>query len=298
MKLSIFVYLFIICLLPQYVDSHFLKWLWTKVKNVFNGEHTLRDFSCGTTDYPQILPPAISDRPRVTGGISSAEHSFPWVVNVVNLKSLKSCGGALISPDTVVTAGHCIIDSVGFIKVIAGASNLFGRLNVFNYHSVSHVARHPSYAECCSHDLAIIKLSKPLERSDTINTVCLPNKTTVVEPETPAIVTGWGGKFPSGELNSFGSFSLKQGLVYIKSGDFCRMTYASFDKNDEICAANIKDRVDSREGDSGGALIIRDLIDNRWYVVGVTSHGSNTEPIRPGVYSSVFNKLDFIKKYL
>jgi secreted trypsin-like serine protease len=52
------------------------------------------------------------------------------------------------------------------------------------------------------------------------------------------------------------------------------------------------------EGDSGGPLMILNKTDNRWYLYGVTSHGANTETIKPGVYSSISSKLDFIKKYL
>jgi len=52
------------------------------------------------------------------------------------------------------------------------------------------------------------------------------------------------------------------------------------------------------EGDSGGPLMILNQTDHRWYLFGITSHGANTETIKPGVYSSISTKLDFIKKYL
>jgi secreted trypsin-like serine protease len=52
------------------------------------------------------------------------------------------------------------------------------------------------------------------------------------------------------------------------------------------------------EGDSGGPLMILNQTDNRWYLFGITSHGANTETIKPGVYSSISTKLDFIKIYL
>ena len=52
------------------------------------------------------------------------------------------------------------------------------------------------------------------------------------------------------------------------------------------------------EGDSGGPLMILNQTDDRWYLFGVTSHGSNSEQIKPGVYSSVSTKLDFIRQYL
>ena len=44
--------------------------------------------------------------------------------------------------------------------------------------------------------------------------------------------------------------------------------------------------------------MILNQTDHRWYLYGITSHGANTREIRPGVYSSVSAKLDFIKNYL
>jgi hypothetical protein len=253
--------LLILCIQP--VENHFLNWIWNKVRNVFDPTKSHRLFDCGKSDIPQILPSKM-DTPRITGGLSAADHSFPWMVNVINLKSLKSCGGAIIGPDTIITgnyflyinplkkelsflAAHCIVDEAKYLSVIAGASNLFGRLNVFNYHAVSHVIIHPDYVSCCDYDIAIIKLKKRLQRSEMINSICLPNeKNQELKSETIAFIAGWGGKYPTSELNTFGSFHLKQGLVYIKSNDYCKQIYNTFDENDEICATNTRDHVDSR----------------------------------------------------
>jgi len=298
MKLLIVICFLCLILCIQPVENHFLNWVWNKVRHAFDPTKSKRLFDCGKSDIPQILPSKM-DTPRITGGLSAADHSFPWMVNVINLKSLKSCGGAIIGPDTIITAAHCIVDEAKYLSVIAGAANLFGRLNVFNYYAVSHVIIHPNYVSCCDYDIAIIKLKKRLERSEMINSICLPNeKNQILKPETTAFIAGWGGKYPTGELNTFGSFHLKQGLVYIKATDYCKQIYGSFDEKDEICATNTRDNVDTREGDSGGPLMVLNTTDHRWYLVGITSHGANSEIIKPGVYSSISPKLDFIKKYL
>ena len=44
--------------------------------------------------------------------------------------------------------------------------------------------------------------------------------------------------------------------------------------------------------------MILNKTDNRWYLVGITSHGATTQMIKPGVYSSILTKLDFIYKHL
>ena len=148
---------------------------------------------------------------------------------------------------TLFLAAHCIIDEPKYISVIVGASNLFGRLNLLNYYAVAQVIVHPKYVSCCDYDLAIIKLRKTLERSAMVNSICLPvAKNQMLASETMAFIAGWGGKYPTGEMNAFGSFHLKQGLVYIKSNSFCKQIYGSFDEQDEICATNVRDNVDSR----------------------------------------------------
>ncbi|CAF1617888.1 unnamed protein product [Adineta ricciae] len=285
-----------LCIQP--VESHFFEWAWHKIKRVIDPHEFERSLDCGLSDVPQILPEKM-DTPRVTGGISAADHSFPWMVNVLNVKSMKSCGGAIIGPTTIITAAHCIIDEPKYMSVIAGASTLLGRLNLFNYYAVSEVFIHPKFSLCCDYDIAIIKLKKTLKRSKMINSICLPKENNErLKPETTAFIAGWGGKYPTGDMNSFGSFHLKQGLVYIKSNEYCKQVFSSFDEYDEICATNTNDNVDSREGDSGGPLMILNGTDHRWYLFGVTSHGANTETIKPGVYSSTADKLNFIRKYL
>ena len=94
-------------------------------------------------------------------------------------------------------AAHCIIDPPQYLSVIAGTSNLFGRLNLFNYYSVSQVILHPNYVSCCDYDVAIIKLKKHLQRSEMINSICLPNEINQeLKENTTAFIAGWGGKYP------------------------------------------------------------------------------------------------------
>lgn len=112
---------------------------------------------------------------------------------------------------------------------------------------MSHVIIHPNYVSCCDYDIAIIKLKKKLKRSEMINSICLPHeKDQELPDDTMAFIAGWGGKYLTGEMNSFGSFHLKQGLVYVKSQRYCKSIFGSLDEKDEICATNTQDNVDSR----------------------------------------------------
>lgn len=97
---SLIVFL-ILSTIPS-VENHFLNWVWNKIERVIDPQKPQRTFDCGRSDVKPVLPPKM-DQPRVTGGLSAIDHSYPWVVNILNVKSLKSCGGAIISPDTILT---------------------------------------------------------------------------------------------------------------------------------------------------------------------------------------------------
>ena len=98
----------LLCIHP--VENHFFEWAWHKIKRVIDPHAFERSLDCGLSDVPQILPEKM-DTPRVTGGISAADHSFPWMVNVLNVKSMKSCGGAIIGPNTIITGIYNSLNS-------------------------------------------------------------------------------------------------------------------------------------------------------------------------------------------
>lgn len=100
----------ILCIQP--VENHVFNWIWNKIRKTIQPNKSIRLFDCGISDIPQILPTKMDTLPRITGGISAADHSFPWMVNVINLKSLKSCGGAIIGPNTIVTGNNSFFFSV------------------------------------------------------------------------------------------------------------------------------------------------------------------------------------------
>ncbi|EDO44206.1 predicted protein [Nematostella vectensis] len=64
---------------------------------------------------------------RVIGGEDAAPHSWPWQISL-RVRGKHMCGGTLISPDWVITAGHCVhgqLDPSGY-TVVVGWGRMWG----------------------------------------------------------------------------------------------------------------------------------------------------------------------------
>nr|XP_035965234.1 chymotrypsin-like elastase family member 3B isoform X3 [Halichoerus grypus] len=61
---------------------------------------------------------------RVVNGEDAVPHSWPWQVSLQYKKDgafHHTCGGSLIAPDWVMTAGHCISNDIALIKLSRSA---------------------------------------------------------------------------------------------------------------------------------------------------------------------------------
>lgn len=149
---------------------------------------------------------------------------------------------------------------------------------------------HPNFdSKTLEHDLALIKLKKPVPYREDIQPICLPQ---VNEDFTglEGYATGWG-------LTDFDKRALPDTLQIVRlpiiSNKRCQSMYkkAGHDKlitKFDLCAGYAKGGMDACEGDSGGPLIVRRPHDNRWTLVGIVSNGVKCgEPLLPGVYTRV-----------
>lgn len=57
-----------------------------------------------TCGRPNVEPAETS--PKIVGGREAVPHSWPWMVSL-QINGTHTCGGALISPQWVVSAAHC-----------------------------------------------------------------------------------------------------------------------------------------------------------------------------------------------
>ncbi|XP_043280113.1 phenoloxidase-activating factor 3-like [Venturia canescens] len=113
---------------------------------------------------------------RLLGGEDTQSHEFPWLTNV-HVKSNKLVSGILINDRYVLTAASQLVGATApEIKVSLGE---YDRCNIdissINS-SVETVTMYPEFnPDSHAHDLALVRLSRPIKFEKRISPVCLPN---------------------------------------------------------------------------------------------------------------------------
>nr|XP_031319975.1 chymotrypsin-C isoform X1 [Camelus dromedarius] len=250
--------------------------------------------SCGV---PRI-PPNLSA--RVVGGDSAIPHSWPWQISLQYLSSgtwKHTCGGTLISPSHVLTAAHCISNTLTY-RVGLGKNNLEVEDEEGSvYVDVDTIYVHENWNSfLIRNDIALIKLAESVELSDTIQVACLPEEGSLLPQDYPCYVTGWGRLWTNGPIAD----ELQQGLQPIVDHDTCsqRDWWGSTVRDTMVCAGG-DGVISACNGDSGGPLNCQAESSSIWEVRGIVSFGSglscNTLK-KPTVFTRVSAYIDWINE--
>ncbi|MFD3589600.1 serine protease [Streptomyces sp. NPDC058683] len=210
----------------------------------------------------------------VVGGTRATQGEFPFMVRLS-----MGCGGALYTPQIVLTAAHCVSGTGANTSITATAGvvdlqSTTGRVQVRS----TYVYRAPGY-NGNGKDWALIKLASP------INLTTLPIATTTTYNTGTFNIAGWGSASEGGAQQRY----LLKATVPFVSDATCRSYsgYSGLVASDEICAGYASGGVDTCQGDSGGPMFRRDSA-GAWIQVGIVSWGIGCARANaPGVYSEV-----------
>jgi secreted trypsin-like serine protease len=115
---------------------------------------------------------------KITGGTVARAREFPYTVSI-RTKDLDNlghfCGGAILSPTLILTAGACTDpQSPNITEIVAGTLFRTEPYPGQQSRGVSKFVPHPGYIFPPYDDLSLIFLDAPLEFNENISAIALP----------------------------------------------------------------------------------------------------------------------------
>ncbi|XP_016007405.2 coagulation factor VII isoform X2 [Rousettus aegyptiacus] len=257
------------------------------------------EVSCApTVDYPCGKVPVLEKRNvsqfhgRIIGGKVCPKGECPWQV-ALKLNGVLLCGGTLINTTWVVSAAHCFdrIKSFKNLTAVVGEHDLSEEDGDEQERQVAQVIVPKKYISGkTNHDIALLRLSRPVVLTDYVVPLCLPEK--AFSERTLAsirfsFVSGWG------QLLERGATALQLMAIDVPRlmTQDCLEQSTRKETSPKItenmfCAGYLDGSKDACKGDSGGPHATK--FQGTWYLTGVVSWGVGCAAVGHfGVYTRV-----------
>ncbi|KAF5287184.1 hypothetical protein FQR65_LT12313 [Abscondita terminalis] len=221
-------------------------------------------------------PMVCSDRVIVgiVRGVNVTNRDYPYQVSLEHI-GIDVCGGALISANKVLTAGHCGRNRTGLLARCGSDTTRRGGQTL----NVTAIKLHPNFTSLTlDNDVAVLTLERNFEIGDKCAPISLSNNT--LGGNRTCWVSGWGTL-----ENGTRPLQLQAVDVNEYPRSECQKLYPNnlITKN-MICFGGRKEPKDAFQGDSGGPLVDRALKE----LVGIVSWGAACGDVnKPGVYANV-----------
>lgn len=250
---------------------------------------------------PLLLSCAVTvtaQQSRIVGGTASTAGAYPYMTALIEKGSAPSsgqfCGAALVAPQWVLTAGHCMEGTpASAVEVWIGGRDLRNAAEGVRV-GVTQVVMHPSYGENAQgalvYDFCLLKLSRSVTERATLPLVEMSSQ---VAAGVTSRVIGWGATREGGS----GSNILLQVDIPIVSLSVAGQTISGLGAT-HLAAGRVSGGIDSCQGDSGGPLMVRNSA-GQWAHGGTVSFGNGcARPGEYGIYGNTIAVKSWIQSYI
>ena len=233
-----------------------------------------------------LLCAAAAPSSAVVGGGDASPGEYPAVAEITFGPFL--CTGTLVTPEWVLTAGHCSSATGALVATPASWPTPLINVRIGGVtqddgerRGVSQVVMHPNYVLTSGYDISLLKLSQSSSMAPT--QVAGAGERSIWAAGALETIVGWGATEEGGDLPD----NLQEARVPITTDAYCGSAYSDFDPQTMVCAGFPQGGVDTCQGDSGGPMFGKTSA-GELRIVGTTSFGEGcARPGKPGVYARV-----------
>ncbi|KAG7503109.1 coagulation factor X-like [Solea senegalensis] len=233
----------------------------------------------------ELINPEMASMTRIVNGEDCPPGECPWQALLLNEDDIGFCGGTILNEYIILTAAHCMNQS-RYIYVKLGEFDTLVDHGNEATHYVEAIATHFKYQPQTYHnDIALIKLSKPIQFSRFIVPACLPEQDfaeKVLMRQPDGMVSGFGRL---GEGRQASTILQRLTLPYVDRHTCMESTQFRISQR-MFCAGYHTTPKDACQGDSGGPHVTR--YHDTYFVTGIVSWGEGcARKGKYGVYTQV-----------
>lgn len=220
---------------------------------------------------------------KIINGELASEGQFPHMVqlSIKRSEATKYCGGSLLDSQWILTAAHCVHEMESAKAYLGSVFMRTMKLKL----NVIESSIHPLYKNVNAHDIALVKLEKPVKFSDRIQPISLPSTKEDLVNAT-LLVPGFGETKNASQSNIFLRYVRMQAIT----NDECGSEWGWNFRGTLICANGLNQT--TCNGDSGNGLVLRNKGES--VVLGIVSFGAPGCVGKPKVFTRVSSYLDYI----